>query len=127
MVGFTQKLPDGTTGFAEQGYGGTSVACPLFSGVQADAQQAAGRPLGFANPEIYARYRALGTLAFHPVTDNPGGSTKAVAYDNGLTNGVQQGWLFTLGTDYTLKATTGYNDVTGLGSPRLGYLLSFLH
>ncbi len=127
MVGFTQKLPDGTTGFAEQGYGGTSVACPLFSGVQADAQQAAGRPLGFANPEIYARYRALGTRGFHTVTDDPGGRTRAVAYDNGLTNGVQQGWLFTLGTDYTLKATPGYNDVTGLGSPELGYLLSFRH
>ncbi|HEV2636796.1 MAG TPA: S8 family serine peptidase [Actinocrinis sp.] len=42
MVGFTQTLPDGTTGYAEAGYGGTSVATPLFAGIQADAQQAQG-------------------------------------------------------------------------------------
>ncbi|QMU77296.1 hypothetical protein GXW83_17935 [Streptacidiphilus sp. PB12-B1b] len=99
----------------------------MFAGVQADAQQAAGRPLGFADPAIRARYRSLGTRAFHTVTDDPGGSTKAVAYDNGVTGGVRQGWLFTLGTDYTLKAGPGYNDVTGVGSPKLGYLLSFRH
>jgi len=127
MVGFTQPLPDGTTGFAEQGYGGTSIACPLFAGEQADAEQAVGFPIGFANPEIYAKYQSLGKRAFHTVTDAPGGRTKAVAYDNGLQNGVQQGLLFTLGTDYTLEATPGYNDVSGLGSPTLGYLESFRH
>ncbi|WP_329561131.1 S53 family peptidase [Kitasatospora sp. NBC_01266] len=125
MVGFTQKLPDGTTGFAEQGYGGTSIACPLFAGEQSDAEQSLGFPIGFANPEIYAKYQSLGTQAFHPVTDNPGGQTKGVAYDKGLLNGVRQGDLYTLGTDYTLKATPGYNDVSGLGSPTLGYLKSF--
>ena len=127
MVGFTQQLPDGSTGFAEQGYGGTSIACPLFAGEQSDAEQALGFPIGFANPEIYGRYQSLGKRAFHTVTDDPGGRTKAVAYDSGLQNGVRQGQLFTLGTDYTLKATPGYNDVTGLGSPTLGYLESFRH
>ncbi|MBC3839671.1 hypothetical protein GXW82_03810 [Streptacidiphilus sp. 4-A2] len=68
MVGFTQKLPDGTTGFAEQGYGGTSIACPLFSGVQADAQQAAGWPLGFANPRSTP---ATGPLAHRRSTPSP--------------------------------------------------------
>ena len=37
-IGFTQTLPDGSTGYAEAGYGGTSVSSPLFAGVQADAQ-----------------------------------------------------------------------------------------
>ncbi|MFI9272110.1 protease pro-enzyme activation domain-containing protein [Kitasatospora sp. NPDC052896] len=127
MVGFTQKLPDGTTGFAEQGYGGTSIACPLFAGEQTDAEQALGFPIGFANPEIYAKYQSLGKRAFHTVTDDAGGRTKAVAYDDGVKNGVRQGRLFTLGTDYTLKATPGYNDVSGVGSPTLGYLESFKH
>src|SRR6202044_492690 len=70
MVGFTQTLPDGSTGYGEAGYGGTSVATPLFAGEQADAQQAqGGEAIGFANPEIYQRYRTLGLLAYHVVTD----------------------------------------------------------
>jgi subtilase family serine protease len=125
MVGFTQPLPGGGTGFAEQGYGGTSIACPLFAGEQADAQQALGYPIGFANPRLYATYQSLGTRAFHTISNDPGGRTRAVAYDNGLTNGVRQGQLFTLGPDYALTVTPGYNDVTGLGSPTLGYLETF--
>jgi subtilase family serine protease len=126
MVGFTQTLPDGSTGFAEAGYGGTSVATPLFAAEQADAQQAdGGWSLGFADPEIYLRYRLLGQYAFHDVTDHPGGTTQAMAINAGVTNGVQQGLLFTIGADYTLHATPGYDDVTGVGSPSLGYLESF--
>jgi subtilase family serine protease len=125
MVGFTQELPDGSTGFAEAGYGGTSVASPLFAGVQADAQQAEHSSIGFANPEIYLRDRILGGLAFRDITDHPGGQTLATVIDEGVSGGVQQGALFTLGSDWTLHATRGYDDVTGVGSPTLGYLESF--
>jgi subtilase family serine protease len=52
--------------------GGTSVASPIFAGVEADAQQAAGFPLGFANPAIYGLDRANSGV-FHNITDNPGG------------------------------------------------------
>jgi hypothetical protein len=30
-----------------------------------------------------------------------------------------------MGADWTLHATAGYNDVTGVGSPTKGYLNSF--
>jgi subtilase family serine protease len=125
MVGFTQELPDGSTGFGEAGYGGTSVATPLFAGVQADAQQAEHFPVGFANPEIYFRDRLLGPLVFRDITDHPRGQTAATTIDLGLSDGVQQGLLFTLGSDYTLHATRGYDDVTGVGSPTALYLESF--
>jgi subtilase family serine protease len=125
MVGFTQTLATGPTVFAEAGYGGTSASTPLFAGVQADAQQAAGVPIGFANPVIYQRFQQLGTSAFRVVTDHPGGQTYAVAINEGVTNGVQGGSLFTMGADWTLRATAGYNDVTGVGSPAKGYLNSF--
>jgi subtilase family serine protease len=126
VVGFTQALSVGTTGFAEAGYGGTSVATPLFAGEQADAQQAqGGLAIGFANPEIYFRYLLLGQFAFHDVTDHPGGTTQAMAINDGVVNGIQQGTLITIGADYTLHATPGYDDVTGVGSPSLGYLRSF--
>lgn len=54
--------------------GGTSVASPIFAGIEADAQQAAGQPIGFANPAIYC-LDARNPRAFHNVTDNPGGTT----------------------------------------------------
>jgi subtilase family serine protease len=37
-----------------QVYGGTSVACPMFSGLWAIANQAAGAPLGLAAPYLYS-------------------------------------------------------------------------
>jgi subtilase family serine protease len=54
--------------------GGTSVASPIFAGIEADAQQAAGFPLGFANPAIYG-LDAFGRGAFHNVADHPGGDS----------------------------------------------------
>jgi len=54
--------------YTEGTAGGTSVATPLIAGIQADAEQALGRPVGFADPAIYARY---GTRAYHDVTDDP--------------------------------------------------------
>jgi subtilase family serine protease len=54
--------------------GGTSVASPIFAGIEADAQQAAGFPLGFANPAIYW-LDGRSSSAFHNVVDNPGGAT----------------------------------------------------
>ena len=54
--------------------GGTSVASPIFAGIEADAQQAAGFPLGFANPAIYW-LDSRSSSAFHNVVDNPGGAT----------------------------------------------------
>jgi subtilase family serine protease len=125
MVGFTQPLPDGTTGFAEAGFGGTSVSSPLFAGVQADAQQAQRAPIGFANPEIYLRDQSRGLGAFRDITDHPRGQTFATAVDEGLSGGARQGVLLTLGSDFTLHATPGFDDVTGVGSPTPAYLRSF--
>ncbi len=61
LVGQTTLQPNGKTyAFSLSRIGGTSVACPVFAGIEADAQQAAGHPLGFANPAIYAPVRHLG-------------------------------------------------------------------
>ena len=71
LVGETTLQPDGTTyAFSLSRIGGTSVASPTFAGIEADAQQAAGHDLGFANPAIYAR---AGSRAFHDVTQAPFG------------------------------------------------------
>ncbi len=105
--------------YQEASGSGTSAACPLIAGMQADLQQRAGGvPIGFANPAIYARF---GTRAFHDVTGRPLGPrfTPAVAVPAGLftTSPI----LATLGMDLGLAATRGYDDVTGVGTPAPGY------
>jgi subtilase family serine protease len=97
LVGQTTLQPNGTSfAFSLSRIGGTSVSCPVFAGIEADAQQKAGHPLGFANPVIYQRY---GTSAFRDVTDHPFGPA-------------------------ALPAVKGYDDATGVGSPAR-YIQSF--
>lgn len=103
--------------------GGTSLASPMFAAVQADAQQALGGPLGFANPLFYAH---AGSPMFHDVTDHPLGTTPVVTVDTDVdADGAAIPGTATLigyGHDESLAATPGYDDVTGLGSPAAGYL-----
>ncbi|MEU3886931.1 S53 family peptidase [Streptomyces sp. NPDC029041] len=127
LVGQTQTLPDGKTqAYSEYRIGGTSLAAPTIVAVQALAQEARGKAIGFADPVIYAKY---GSKVYHDVTDNPTGSGLAVArvdfvngYDatGGLTTSVRS-----LGKDSSLAAVKGYDDVTGVGSPANGYVESY--
>ncbi len=76
-------------------FGGTSCAAPLWSGFTALINQreaAAARPnLGFANPALY------------PIL---GGANYATSFHDVKT-----------GSNGDFTATTGYDDVTGIGSP----------
>jgi subtilase family serine protease len=121
LIGETQTFPDGSARYSEYRIGGTSLASPLFAGVMAVAQQKAGHVLGFANPLLYA---AAGTPAFHDVTQ-----PQQAAQDRGVVraefvDGVdpQDGYVYTvrlLGYDapLTIHTRSGYDDVTGVGSP----------
>jgi subtilase family serine protease len=131
-VGQTTIQPDGTTlAFSLSRIGGTSVACPVFAGIEADAQQAAGHVLGFANPAIYQRY---GTSAYRDVTDHPFGPNVHLAEvrnnytDPSTKTGPLLTNLRTLGINgegaAALPAVRGYDDATGVGSPAR-YIQSF--
>ncbi|HYK31860.1 MAG TPA: S53 family peptidase, partial [Streptosporangiaceae bacterium] len=52
LIGLRQTFPEGVH-YGQFKEGGTSLASPLFAGVIADADQAAGNTLGFLNPELY--------------------------------------------------------------------------
>ena len=131
LVGQTTLQPDGTTfAFSLSRSGGTSVSCPVFAGIQADAEQAAGHSLGFANPAIYQRF---GTSAFHDVTDHPFGISHLAEVRSNYTDPATKGgplltYLRTLGVDgegaAALPAVKGYDDATGVGSPAR-YIQSF--
>jgi hypothetical protein len=97
-----------TQGACDGGYGGTSLAAPLWAGMAADVNahlQASGLPvMGWAAPRLYQLANDPTTYArdFHDVV---GGNNDPVV---GSTNG------------YT--ATVGWDEATGWGSPNLSNL-----
>jgi subtilase family serine protease len=132
LVGQTTLRPNGRTyRFSLSRIGGTSVASPTFAGIEADAQQAAGRDIGFANPAIYARF---GTSALHDVTESPSGQyeVRNNYTDPSTATGPLLTYLRAMGIDgedlagdnAALPASTGYDDATGVGSPNW-YIQSF--
>lgn len=93
--------------YVEAGGGGTSLSSPLFAGIEALADQAAGGPHGFVNPLLYLLH---GTGILHDISKLP--HPVAMAYSLSGTT-----YLDTLQSDTSLVATPGYDDQTGLGSP----------
>ncbi|MBV9447489.1 MAG: S8/S53 family peptidase [Streptosporangiaceae bacterium] len=128
LVGQTQAYPDGSAQYHETRWGGTSLSCPIFAAIQALAQQTLGRPLGFANPALYVRY---GTAALQDVTDTPLGPGALLGVvRNDYTNvsdptSPVATRAITFGHDGLLRATTGYDDVTGVGAPSTDYIASY--
>jgi subtilase family serine protease len=121
-------------------YGGTSLACPMFSALWAIANQEAGVPLGNAAPYLY-------TLPKGAITDilpfsQPGNvtgtihesATVADPYHSWVLVGVPQNtsfysalwdipdfqdttYIISFGTDSSLNVTKGWDNVTGVGVP----------
>jgi subtilase family serine protease len=123
VIGVTgTPAPDQPAAYTEFPGAGTSISTPLIAGIQADAQQASGQPIGFANPAIYARY---GSPAFHDITSQPPGAPAMP--DAVLPAGTSQDQpvLETFGMDEGLAAMPGYDDVTGVGTPAPGYFTSY--
>jgi subtilase family serine protease len=120
--------------------GGTSLACPMFSGIMADAAQKNGHVgFGQAAPLLYS----LPAGAITDITDvtssnnvsgsiTDSGGTTFYSADNlaaplfGTTNYVSafynspfstRWFVITFGTDTGLKTTAGWDNVTGVGTP----------
>ena len=87
--------------------GGTSAGSPQWAGLAADGDQLAGRSLGDINPALYAISNAKSQYAagFHDITSG--------------NNNVAE-----IGGGYS--AGTGWDPVTGLGSPNAANLLPLL-
>jgi subtilase family serine protease len=119
LVGQTQLFPQHEVKYGEYRIGGTSLASPLFAGMTALALQSSAKSqAGLLNPVIYANPRA-----FTDVT-GPGPDAGNVRAD--FANGVDDsdGILYSVRTfnqDSSLRVTRGWDDVTGLGSPNLGW------
>jgi kumamolisin len=83
------------------GIGGTSLSSPLWSGIAADRDSYQGRRTGNFNPTLYLLYQTDPTLYFHDIT------------------GVGQ----TTTTNGNFPTTVGYDEATGIGTPRMSPLI----
>jgi subtilase family serine protease len=122
LVGQTQRFPSGVS-YDEYRIGGTSLSSPIFAGLMALADQAAGHPHGFANPLFYAH-----AGAFYDVL-----SVKTAVARRNFVNSVDA----TAGTSDLLRTfddysgspsqhtNVGWDNVTGLGTPTSSFLTTF--
>ena len=118
LVGQTQRFGNRDL-YDEYRIGGTSLASPLFAGLTALTQQAAGKRLGFLNPLIYGRTTAFKDIAGTP----PDRGNVRADYANGVDDSA--GILYTVRTfneDSTLRTASGWDNVTGVGSPNTSWL-----
>ncbi len=120
LIGQTQQFSNGAY-YDEYRIGGTSLASPLFAGMTALAAQKAGSRAGLLNPIVYAN-ASNGT--FMDVKGNPA-QAGVVRVDYANTQDASGGLLYSVRTfnqDSSLKVTTGWDNVTGVGSPTAKWL-----
>jgi subtilase family serine protease len=137
LVGETQTFPDGVD-YDQYRIGGTSLSSPLFAGVMADADQAAGGPLGFANPLLYKLARDNASVYFD-VVPQPLQALMRSDYADGVD--AEEGLIESVRTlEYegkekyckangtctsqkvSLFTAPGYDDMTGIGTPSGGLI-----
>lgn len=143
LVGETQTFPNGTY-YDTYRIGGTSVASPLFAGVIARADETAGKPLGFLNPALYSLYGNPGALYdigpagkqdmsradYVNSIDSSAGlyyTTRIIDYEGqeqfcGSIAGRSKQHLACSTRNVALNTATGYDNMTGLGSPGTGFV-----
>jgi subtilase family serine protease len=86
------------------GIGGTSEGSPQWAGIIADANQQAGRPLGFLNPALYSIGENDASSSYYDITVGNNGYANVSGY----------------------KATTGWDLASGWGTPRTADLIDQL-
>jgi len=135
LIGLTQTFPNGTY-YDQFKEGGTSLSSPLLAGVIADADQAAGTPLGFLNPVLYKAWTATPT-AYYDVT-RPASFHSAAVIRVDYANAVNASGGFVMSMralnyqgpetycdatghcmtgPVTITTRPGFDSMTGLGSP----------
>lgn len=126
-----------------QVYGGTSLACPMFSALWAIANQEAGEALGQAAPYVYnmpkhtirdivpysSPYNVTGTYEADPYSQQIFTAADLAQPLEGTDKFLSAIWdyptlaladtnlLLTFGTDSGLKTGPGWDNVTGVGVP----------
>jgi subtilase family serine protease len=147
-TGYAIVVTIGTTQYVEYGWGGTSLACPIFSGFWAIANEKAGHPLGQA-ARLIAALPYGGVQDVLPTTDStPNNVTGTIVAESGSTTYTaseifgsllegNKGFTSTIwpldpefvldfgfGLDSSLTVRHGWDNATGWGTP---YGLAFIN
>jgi subtilase family serine protease len=119
LIAYTGSVTPGVYSVISEG--GTSGASPMIAGLEADAIQASGHPLGFVNPALY---RLSGTSAVQATTPvDP--SSPPIVFGPQPILGPGGDFLTTLGEDSSLQTSAGYDDATGIGAPSCSFVTAF--
>ncbi len=138
-TGFPLVITSGTTQYLEPGWGGTSLASPIFTAFWVLAQQAAGGALGQASPLLASLHTGLRDVVPFAAAGSITGTVKvgktktdyttddifatALEGDTVFTGaiyeygGVPQGYGFAFGNDTSLTTGPGWDNATGYGTP----------
>jgi subtilase family serine protease len=147
-TGYAIVVTSGTTQYVEYGWGGTSLACPIFSGFWAIANEKAGHSLGQA-ARLIAALPYGGVQDVLPTTDStPNNVTGTIVAESGSTTYTaseifgsslegNKGFTSTIwpldpefvldfgfGLDSSLTVKHGWDNATGWGTP---YGLAFIN
>jgi subtilase family serine protease len=139
LIGLTESFPNGNH-FGEFKEGGTSLASPLFAGVIADSDTAAGAPLGFLNPELYKLYNSPNGLS-DILAPHSGKVQSVIRVDFANEVDATDGYIVSLRAvnykgveefcdgsgncatrNVTLDTGPGFDSLTGLGSIGSGFI-----
>jgi subtilase family serine protease len=140
LVGETQTFPNGVY-YDQFRLGGTSLSSPLLAGVLADADEAAGGSIGFANPLLYelASFGPTYAGGFNDIVPAPKQADVRVDYINGVS--AAEGTVTSVRTlayegretycngagtctsqKVSLTTAPGFDSMTGIGSPGPGLI-----
>ena len=141
LIGLTETFPDGSVAYGQFKEGGTSLASPLLAGVIADADQAAGAPLGFLDPVLYKAFKSSPSAFNDIVPPADPNATAVIHVDFANTVDATSGYVVSLrAIDYqgpetycdgtgncatrpvTLTPAPGFDSLTGLGSIGAGFV-----
>ncbi|WP_432854914.1 S53 family peptidase [Amycolatopsis sp. CA-161197] len=120
LVGLTENGQFGLFSF-----GGTSVASPLVAGLAADAQQLRGGRGGLLTPALYAMRDGIADVT----AQQAGVWTPQMRSLGGVTVPSEQGSYL---VDFdarpqALQSAQGWDDVTGVGTPTVGFVATLAH
>jgi pseudomonalisin len=109
-------VPDSQHNFEFEVFSGTSAAAPGMAGIVALLNTKTGSAQGNVNPLLYRLAASTGTNPFHDATTASSGVTSCAAATPSMCNNSTPGSMGLTGGLAGYVLTTGYDQVTGLGS-----------